>query len=273
MTPISNVENILPAIPYVSPLGFSDGCGFAILLIVLVAYIAFLNMIVSSLFMKMRKKDMLVVFTTNMISKILLLASLNIAYINENYLILIIGLFLMLIMETIIYKSLLTNKKINSLLLSLLSDIGTALLLLLLVVASDFSKIKIYADLPSMMCWAISFTLASVVLALIVGLGKRDCVALGFTSFVLKLAMAAIYGQDKIRPLAHEDIDINSFWMLVLLFIGVTIIEGIIYKYFIDNKENKGFKLAVKCNGGTIGLIIFLKILLMFLKSFSFISL
>lgn len=110
-----------------------------------------------------------------------------------------------------------------------------------------FNSLKIIAI-------ASIFALISMIIYLIIGKSKKDCLVILVANIMVKTVVMSLY----------QILILDNILIVILFFIATVIIEGFIYKKLLKYKNNNGVKLSIICNMGTI------LILLIFVPSLLF---
>jgi len=85
------------------------------------------------------------------------------------------------------------------------------------------------------------FALISVVVSLIIGIRKKDCIVVLTANIMVKTVMVSLY------VLLGDLLYIESEFIWIF-FIATIIIEGLIYKKVLKYKEKSGMIVSVICN-------------------------
>lgn len=95
------------------------------------------------------------------------------------------------------------------------------------------------------------FALISMIVSLIIGVRKKDCIAILTGNIMVKTIAEFLY--QVLDNLLYLD---NDF-IVILFFIATIIIEGCIYKKVLKYKKYSGMTVSLICNIGTV-IILFL---------------
>lgn len=88
--------------------------------------------------------------------------------------------------------------------------------------------------------------LINLIISLIIGIRKRDCLAILVTNIMVKTI--AIF----LCQVVYDWIYLAGLPMIILFFISAIIIEGFIYKKVLKYKKHNGIVVSVICNMGTV---------------------
>ena len=87
------------------------------------------------------------------------------------------------------------------------------------------------------------FALISMIVSLIIGIRKKDCIVILTGNIMVKTAIV---------PLLYAVLDNYNEVIDILVFITTTIIEGFIYKKVLKYKKYSGMTVSLICNIATV---------------------
>ena len=102
------------------------------------------------------------------------------------------------------------------------------------------------------LAFASIFALISVIISFILGVRKKDLIAVFFTNILIKTITVFIFRTFFIAS------NIKMFFIRIILFILIIFVEGIIYKKVLSYKQNSGIVLSILCNLCAVLLFIYL---------------
>ena len=102
--------------------------------------------------------------------------------------------------------------------------------------------------------------LISMIVSLIIGIRKKDCLAIFVANIVVKTVAIFIY------QILYDLLYLDNFFIVILFFIATVVIEGLIYKKVLKYKKYNGMTVSVICNIGTV--VITILMLLIFGSGF-----
>lgn len=107
------------------------------------------------------------------------------------------------------------------------------------------------SKVSEMIVIALVFALISMIISLIIGVRRKDCLAILVVNVMIKTVTLSLY-------LILDNLPyFNNLFIDILLFLATLIIEGIIYKKILKYKKHNGMTISIICNIG-IALIIIL---------------
>ncbi len=95
------------------------------------------------------------------------------------------------------------------------------------------------------------FALISMIISLIIGVKRKDCVAILVANIMVKTIAVFVY------QILDNLLYLDSSFIVILFFIATIIIEGFIYKKVLKYKKYNGMSVSIICNIGTVIIIIF----------------
>ena len=98
------------------------------------------------------------------------------------------------------------------------------------------------------------FTLISMIISLIIGIRKKDCLVILVGNIMVKTVV--IFMCQILNNLLY----LNNTLIIILFFIGTTIIEGFIYKKVLKYKKYGGMIVSVISNTSMMAIIILMLI-------------
>ncbi len=99
------------------------------------------------------------------------------------------------------------------------------------------------------------FALISMIVSLVIGVRKKDCIAILTGNIMVKTIAVFLY------QLLDNLLYIDNGFIVILLFIATIIIEGFIYKKVLKYNKHSGMTVSLICNIGSV-IISFLIILI-----------
>ena len=99
------------------------------------------------------------------------------------------------------------------------------------------------------------FALISMIVSLIIGIRKKDCIAILTGNIMVKTIAVFLY------QVLDNLLYIDNGFIVILFFIATIIIEGFIYKKVLKYNKHSGMTVSLICNIGTV-IISFLIILI-----------
>ena len=97
------------------------------------------------------------------------------------------------------------------------------------------------------------FALISMIISVIIGVRKKDCLSILVGNIMVKTIILFLY-----RTL-NKSLNFNNFFIILLFFIVAIIIEGLIYKKVLQYKKLTGMTVSVICNIGTVVIMMILR--------------
>ena len=101
------------------------------------------------------------------------------------------------------------------------------------------------------------FALISVIVSLILGIRKKDCIAILIGNIMVKTIAVFLY------QILNNWLYLYNSFIVILFFIVSIISEGFIYKKVLRYKKHSGMAVSIICNIGTV-IISFFIILILF---------
>lgn len=99
------------------------------------------------------------------------------------------------------------------------------------------------------------FALISMIVSLVIGVRKKDCIAILTGNIMVKTIAVFLY------QVLDNLLYIDNGFIVILLFIATIIIEGFIYKKVLKYNKHSGMTVSLICNIGSV-IISFLIILI-----------
>ena len=99
------------------------------------------------------------------------------------------------------------------------------------------------------------FALISIIVSLIIGIRKKDCIVILTGNIMVKTISVCLY------QVLDNLLYIDNGFIVILFFIATIIIEGFIYKKVLKYNKHNGMTVSLICNIGTV-IISFLIILI-----------
>jgi len=90
------------------------------------------------------------------------------------------------------------------------------------------------------------FAFISMIMSFIIGVRKKDCVAVLVTNIMVKTVIIFLY------QMLYNLLVLDSPFIAILFFIATVVIEGFIYKKVLKYKKNNGIVVSTVCNFGII---------------------
>lgn len=103
------------------------------------------------------------------------------------------------------------------------------------------------SDIMKIIAIVSILALINMIISLIIGIRKKDCIAILTGNIMVKTIVAVLY-QVLDKLLYFTD---NVFFV-ILLFIVTIIIEGLIYKKVLKYNKYSGLKVSLICNIGSV---------------------
>lgn len=100
-----------------------------------------------------------------------------------------------------------------------------------------------------------TFALISMLVSLVIGVRKKDCIAILTGNIMVKTIAVFLY------QVLDNLLYIDNGFIVILLFIATIIIEGFIYKKVLKYTKHSGMTVSLICNIGSV-IISFLIILI-----------
>lgn len=100
-----------------------------------------------------------------------------------------------------------------------------------------------------------TFALISMLVSLVIGVRKKDCIAILTGNIMVKTIAVFLY------QVLDNLLYIDNGFIVILLFIATIIIEGFIYKKVLKYNKHSGMTVSLICNIGSV-IISFLIILI-----------
>ena len=94
------------------------------------------------------------------------------------------------------------------------------------------------------------FALISMTISLIIGIRKKDCVAILTVNIMVKTIAVILY--QVVVDLLNLDNGFLIISLIIVAFVAPTIIEGLIYEKVLKYKKYKGMTVSLICNIGTV---------------------
>ena len=94
------------------------------------------------------------------------------------------------------------------------------------------------------------FALINVIISLIIGIRKKDCLAIFVVNVMVKTVTRLLF--QILENLQYFYTSVN----IILPFLATLIIEGIIYKKVLKYKKDSGMTISIICNTGMVVSII-----------------
>ena len=104
------------------------------------------------------------------------------------------------------------------------------------------------------------FALISMIVSLVIGVRKKDCIAILTGNIMVKTIAVFLY------QVLDNLLYIDNGFIVILLFIATIIIEGFIYKKVLKYNKHSGMTVSLICNIGSV--IIYFLIILIFGSGF-----
>ena len=99
------------------------------------------------------------------------------------------------------------------------------------------------------------YALISMIISLIIGIRKKDCVAILTGNIMVKTIAIFLY------QILNNLLYLNKFFIVILFFIITIIIEGFIYKKVLRYKKHSGMTVSLICNIGTVAIGMMIEII------------
>ena len=90
------------------------------------------------------------------------------------------------------------------------------------------------------------FALISMIISLIIGIRRKDCVAILVTNIMIKTVTISLY------QILDNLLYLYNLFIVILFFIVTIVIEGFIYKKVLKYKQHNGMTVSIICNIGTV---------------------
>ena len=90
------------------------------------------------------------------------------------------------------------------------------------------------------------FALISVIISLIIGIRKKDCIAILTGNIMVKTIAVFLY------QVLDNLLYLDSGFIVILFFIAIIVIEGFIYKKVLKYKKYNGMIVSLICNISTV---------------------
>lgn len=84
--------------------------------------------------------------------------------------------------------------------------------------------------------------LINVIVSLIIGIRKKDCLAIFVTNIMVKTILISLY------QILYVFLYWANSFIAILIFIAIVVIEGVIYKKILKYKKYNGMTVSVICN-------------------------
>ena len=90
------------------------------------------------------------------------------------------------------------------------------------------------------------FALINMIVSLIIGIRKKDCIAILTGNIMVKTITLSFY------PILCNLLYLDSVFFVILFFITTIVIEGFIYKKVLKYKKHRGMTVSLICNIGAV---------------------
>lgn len=90
------------------------------------------------------------------------------------------------------------------------------------------------------------FALINMIVSLIIGIRKKDCIAILTGNIMVKTITLSFY------PILCNLLYLDSVFFVILFFITTIVIEGFIYKKVLKYKKHSGMTVSLICNIGAV---------------------
>lgn len=108
-------------------------------------------------------------------------------------------------------------------------------------------------DIIPIIIVASIIALISMMVSLIIGIRKKDCLTIFVTNIMVQTVAIGLLFLLSLNDFLLELLDeIYQYRYIILYFIASVVIEGLIYRKILKNKKYKGMTVSIICNIGTL---------------------
>lgn len=90
------------------------------------------------------------------------------------------------------------------------------------------------------------FALISIIISLIIGIRKKDCVAILLTNIMVKTVAVFLY------QIVDNLLYFYNIFSVIIFFIVTIILEGLVYRKVLKYNKHNGMTVSIICNIGTV---------------------